>query len=324
MRGDFLKPSRQELIRGAVQIARPDYWFKNIFVLPGVLFAASFTQFEVVGMIEASILAFIVGALLASSNYIVNEYFDAPSDKHHPLKGSRPFAKGGFPRWIAGIEYGFFLVAGLAIAAGMGPQFLLASVLFVFSGLAYNVPPVRLKDRPYMDIISESFNIVLRLLLGWSAMRPEVLPPASLALSFWGAGAFIMTTKRLAEYRFLDNHDRAVLYRSSFSNYSEKRLQIISIFFISVASLFLGVFLIKYRVQYILLFPFLAAYFSWYFSIGMKEESVAQHPEQLYKETKFILFTGLLVVGLIFLTVVDLPLLKQLLSTHFIATPFAK
>ena len=45
------------------------------------------------------------------------------------------------------------------------------------------MPPVRTKDRAYLDVLSESVNDPLRLLMGWFAIIPDALPPSSLILA---------------------------------------------------------------------------------------------------------------------------------------------
>ena len=41
-------------------------------------------------------------------------------------------------------------------------------VLWVM-GCIYNIPPVRSKDLPYLDVLSEAVNNPLRMLAGWAA-----------------------------------------------------------------------------------------------------------------------------------------------------------
>jgi len=43
-------------------------------------------------------------------------------------------------------------------------------------GLVYNVPPLRTKDRQYLDVLSESINNPLRFMLGWTAVIGSLLP----------------------------------------------------------------------------------------------------------------------------------------------------
>ena len=46
---------------------------------------------------------------------------------------------------------------------------LTAAALWIM-GCLYNFSPVRTKDVPYLDVLTESINNPLRLLLGWSAI----------------------------------------------------------------------------------------------------------------------------------------------------------
>lgn len=102
-------------------------------------------------------------------------------------------------------------------------MFLVACV-FALQGVVYNVPPLRAKDKPYLDVISESINNPLRLMIGWAMVDPTTLPPSSIILCYWFGGAFLMAAKRLSEYREIAaSHGRDLLarYRASFAAYSE-------------------------------------------------------------------------------------------------------
>ena len=56
--------------------------------------------------------------------------------------------------------------------------------IFALQGIVYNVPPLRTKDKPYLDVISESVNNPIRLLIGWAMVDPTTLPPSSIILSY--------------------------------------------------------------------------------------------------------------------------------------------
>src|SRR3546814_14017148 len=75
------------------------------------------------------------------------------------------------------------------------------ALAFAAQGLAYNVPPLRTKDVPYLDVLSESVNNPLRLAIGWAMIDPGSLPPVSIIIAHWFGGAFLMVTNRLSEYR---------------------------------------------------------------------------------------------------------------------------
>src|SRR5688572_21017683 len=67
-----------------VSIARPDHWFKNVFMALGILLAL-FHHPQILGHIVwwQVVLALAATCLLASSNYVINEILDAPTDRSH-------------------------------------------------------------------------------------------------------------------------------------------------------------------------------------------------------------------------------------------------
>ena len=90
---------------------------------------------------------------------------------------------------------------GLAIAFTLNGYFGMTAAVFLLSGLLYNIHPIRIKEFPYIDVLSEALNNALRLLLGWFTLITNMAPPLSLVLAYWMVGAFFMATKRFAEYR---------------------------------------------------------------------------------------------------------------------------
>ena len=97
--------------------------------------------------------------------------------------------------------------------------------------VVYNVRPFRAKDRPYLDVLSESLNNPLRLLLGWSVVLGNQLPPSSVLITYWMGGAFLMGIKRYAEYRAIGDPVAAGRYRRSFRRYTETTLLLSSFFY---------------------------------------------------------------------------------------------
>ena len=82
-------------LRGHIEIARIDHWFKNVFVLPGIIAAIGVDRFHVAPNIGQRIgLGLASVCLVASSNYVINEVLDAPSDRAHPVKFARPVPSG--------------------------------------------------------------------------------------------------------------------------------------------------------------------------------------------------------------------------------------
>lgn len=131
-------------------------------------------------------------------------------------------------------------------------------------------------------------------------------------LSYWMGGAYLMAIKRYAEYRMIGDPERAGLYRRSFTVYTENSLLLSAFFYALTAVFFLGIFLIKYKIEFIISFPFFALLFVWYQYIALRPRSVAMNPEKLYLEPKFLAFVVFLIVLVMVLFYIDIPWLKYL------------
>jgi decaprenyl-phosphate phosphoribosyltransferase len=306
-----------------IRIARPDHWIKNVFMIPGAGFAlAAVPTAEHSNFLVSFALAALSLCLIASANYTINEYLDSQYDRFHPLKSRRPGAQGLLdPRFVS-VQYIALAATGLAIGFGINLLFASACIALLVMGIAYNIPPLRLKDRVYVDVISESVNNPIRFLLGWFAVTGDMLPPSSGLLAYWTGGAFLMATKRYSEFRRISDPERAALYRRSFAKYSEQSLLMSAFFYALSSAFFIGVFLIKYRIELVLTFPLFAVLFTWYLAIALKPDSAAQAPEKLYKESAFMgfaVFTFVVAVSLFF---IDLPFLQGIQSPSIIRLRF--
>lgn len=299
-------------IRPYLRIARFDHWFKNAFMLPGVILALyDYPELWSGALLFKIMLALLAAGCVASSNYILNEVLDAPQDALHPVKKNRPVPSGqvrltwAYAGWI-----GFALV-GLGLAWTLGIKFFLAGLALWIMGCVYNIPPIRTKDKPYLDVLSESVNNPLRLLMGWYAVRVDVLPPVSLLAAYWMVGAFFMAVKRFGEYRRIGDPAIACRYRASFSHYDEPKL-LVSITYYAVAfGLFFGIFLLRYRVELLLSIPFIAGFVGWYIHLGFLHDSPAQYPEKLYQQIGFMLYSALCVAIMVALLFIDIPIIGE-------------
>ena len=300
---------------------RPSHWVKHVFILPGIVLAYVLLPTPWPEIVVPVVVGLISAALCASANYVLNEWLDAESDAFHRSKSSRPAVSRRLSRHWVWVEYGVLVVIGLGLAWTVSKLFFIISSLFVASGWVYNVPPVRSKDTAYLDVLTESLNNPIRLTLGWVMVAPTTLPPGSLLLGYWMGGAYLMALKRLAEYRSARDHGQLASlsdYRRSFRTYSENSLILCSFLYALLSAFFLAIFLIKYRVEYLLTLPIFAALFVSYFRIALKQESSAQNPESLFREKTLMLVVVLLALAVVVLTWVDIPILERLTSPHYI------
>ena len=297
----------QSAIWPYVQIARADHWFKNAFMLLGVVLAMfyepSLLSWSSVPPLAIAVLA---TCLVASSNYVLNELLDGPHDRLHPSKRHRPVPSGRIRPAIAYAEWLALAGAGFALALSLNIYFFLSALALWIMGLAYNVPPLRTKEWPYVDVLSESVNNPIRLFLGWFALMTLHVPPISLAIAYWMLGAFFMGMKRFAEYRHIGDPVVAAAYRRSFKHYTEDRLLISLVFYATTCALFAGIFIVRYHLELILFAPVGAGIFAYYMKIGLLPDSPVQNPEKLYRQRGFLaymLFATLLFILLMFVSI---------------------
>lgn len=297
-----------------LRIARIDHWVKNAFMLPGTALALLFVRPPIDVLLWQTMLGLLSLCLCSSANYTINEFLDGEFDRFHPVKRQRPAAQGLLDARLVAVQYVALAGTALGIAASVGHSFTIVCVALLMMGVVYNARPFRTKDWPYLDVLSEAVNNPLRLLLGWFAIVRDVLPPSSILLAYWMGGAFLMAVKRYTELRGIADPAAAGRYRRSFLHYTEDKLLLSSFFYAICSSFFLAVFLIKYRIEFLLTFPLFSLMFTWYLAIGLKPNSAAQAPERLFTERRFLAFVGLLCATVAVLFYLDIPLLHVLVE----------
>ena len=295
-----------------LKIARPDHWFKNVFALPGVFLGVLVNQ-SALGILEALnvLYGLFIICMTASANYVINEIMDAATDKHHPKKKHRPIPSGRVKKSSAFLVWLGFLFLSLFLASTVNQKFLMVTIVFILQGLIYNIPPIRTKDIPFLDVITESVNNPIRLLLGWFLVITETLPTLSLILAYWMIGAFFMAAKRYAEFVMINDRSRAAAYRSSFRRYSNNRLLISMFYYACLFSFFMGIFLIRYRIELIFAIPFIGLVIAYYLRMTLISDSPVQTPELLYKQRGFLGIIVSCIAVIILLFFVDIPFVRE-------------
>src|SRR5215207_11488225 len=112
--------------RGHLAIARLDHWFKNVFVLPGIVVAlGTDPSVDRAGLGWRILVGLLSVCLIASSNYTLNELIDAPFDKHHPTKHRRPVPSGQVSVPLGYVQWLVLMIAGLAVGRVVSVPFML-------------------------------------------------------------------------------------------------------------------------------------------------------------------------------------------------------
>jgi len=305
-----------------ILITRPDNWFKNVFILPGILLALFFNpQLLSVPMLLDVLMGMACVCLITSSNYVLNEILDADTDRHHPQKSQRPIPSGQI-----NIAAAYGLWAALAVG-GLGGAFLInrafgwAGLVLWVMGVLYNTPPIRLKDLAYADVLSESLNNPIRLALGWYITGLGSAPPLSMFVAYWMFGAFLMAAKRLAEFRMIGDNRRAADYRKSFLHYTEASLLESIFFYGTFFALMSGYFIARYRFELVLATPLVALAIAYYLHLAYKPNSTVQYPERLYREKKLVLIVLAAFLACAILLFVDLPDFEKLFTPWILPQP---
>lgn len=303
----------RDRILAHIAITRPDHLSKNVFVLPGIIIPLALEGAEPTsGLAFRILIGLFAVCLVASSNYVLNEILDAPSDRFHPTKQHRPVPSGRVNIPVAYVQWILMAAAGMAIGyVAISAAFTAAIAALWIMGSLYNTPPIRTKDIVFFDVITESVNNPLRMLLGWYIVAGiELIPPVSLLASYWMIGCYFMALKRFSELRDL-GQETAAAYRRSFRLYTERSLLVSVMFYASASMLFLGAFAIRYRVEFVLAFPLIAWVMAAYLDLSFESSSPVQNPEYLYRSKRLMIPVVLCTVVLVYVLFNDVAVFRN-------------
>jgi len=154
-------------LRLYLQLARPEQYSKNAFVLAPLFFSGRITP---AGLVMA-LGAMFVFCLMSSGIYAFNDWMDRDADRLHPTKQNRPLASGALSG-VQGLQFAF----GMWTLALVGAYLLLpglAGVLLAYGGLQL-LYSVWLKHVALIDVLCIAFGFVLRLVAGQTATHTHL------------------------------------------------------------------------------------------------------------------------------------------------------
>jgi 4-hydroxybenzoate polyprenyltransferase len=198
----------------AVKQLRPKQWFKNVFLLPALLFSGRFLE---PGPVFGVAVAFAAFSLLSSSGYILNDWLDREADRKHPKKKLRPIASGALPAPAAWILMIGCLTGGLALSATLGGGFVLVACVYLATTLSYSFV---FKHVVLLDVMFLSAGFVWRAIAG--AVAIDVSVSAWLLLSTVFVALFFGFNKRRAELLHVGAHTGT---RRNLAEYSPQMLE---------------------------------------------------------------------------------------------------
>ena len=103
---------------------------------------------------HGSCVGLLAICLVASSNYVINEVLDAPFGPLHPIKRNRPVPSGRSTFRSATSQWIALMVVGVGARRCSLERRSRSTLLALWvMGCIYNIPPVRSKDVPYVDVL---------------------------------------------------------------------------------------------------------------------------------------------------------------------------
>lgn len=190
-------PGRPRRSRGQALLAglRPRQWIKNSLVLAAPAAGGALTDPDALAAVA---LAFVAFSLAASGGYLLNDVRDAETDRRHPVKRRRPVAAGELSPAAATGTGVALLAAGLAVAALVDVDLLLAVAGYCALTWAYTV---RLKRIPILDIATVATFFAVRAVAGGLAVDVPLSRWFLIVAAF--GSLFIVAGKRASEHLLL-------------------------------------------------------------------------------------------------------------------------
>ena len=293
-------------------IMRPEHWVKNILILPGVVLGLNYVSVNSKEIFNV-LLTLISASLAASANYTINEYLDRAHDSNHPRKKQRVSVLGQVTLKGVVAQYSILYFFALLIFYSISTRSFVICLLFMVNALAYNLPNIRLKEKKYLDILSESLNSPLRLAWGWYSLSTIGFPPTSAIVSFWLTGIFLMSLKRYVELSEFSTLAEAKAYRESLSRYTKQQLLRMSMMAAFSAAMLLGVYITRNRLEFLIILPFVIWIFTEFTITAVDGGKIIHSPETTIRSPKILVILITLVISSLFLYLFDIPALSNFL-----------
>ena len=174
------------------KVIRPYQWAKNLLVF------VPFLIYEKSGLSEflLALTCFLSLSFVASAVYVLNDLLDLSSDRDHPTKKNRPFAKSTIDLssgvWLIPtlLIFGFYLASLISLST---------FVIIAFYFFLTTLYSFLLKRKAILDILTLAILYTLRLIAGAFSIQNElVLSPWLISFSLFFF-FFLACVKRQAE-----------------------------------------------------------------------------------------------------------------------------
>jgi 4-hydroxybenzoate polyprenyltransferase len=157
-------------VRAAFVALRPRQWTKNLLLFAGIVFAAKLGDGW--RWLDA-LAAFVAYCAASSAAYLVNDLRDVAHDRAHPIKRTRPIARGEVSPRTAYVLAAVLFVVAAALVIPLGP----ASIGFLAGFLALQAAyTLRLKHVVLIDVMTIAGLFVVRAAAGAAAVHVRISP----------------------------------------------------------------------------------------------------------------------------------------------------
>jgi len=184
------------MIKNYLILMRIHQWIKNSILFAGIIFAKKITD---VDLLINVVFGFILFSLIASCQYVFNDYLDRKEDALHPEKKKRPLASGVLDPSTALFFTVFLLCASFILSYYLNPAFFFIVCFYFLFNLVYSF---YLKHLVILDVMSISIGFVLRAIAG--AVLVNVRFSSWLLLCTFMLSLFWGFSKRRGELILLD------------------------------------------------------------------------------------------------------------------------
>lgn len=157
-------------IRPLLLALRPRQWTKNLLLFAGILFAVKLDDAS--RWVEVWV-AFIAYCAASSAAYLVNDVRDAPQDRAHPTKRTRPIARGAVSAATALIVAAVLAALAIGLTAALGLWSVAILGAFFALQVAYSFG---LKHVVLIDVMAIAGLFVVRAVAGAVAVDVPISP----------------------------------------------------------------------------------------------------------------------------------------------------
>lgn len=216
-------------VSALLELSRPLEWSKSLMNMVFGSFLAIYLSLGAFSVQAFNIPLFLLGALsvicLWSGLYALNDWTDHSKDKLHEVKRHRPIPSGRVHPHL-GIAFSVLLIIiSFAIGSLISQIFIFCLVAMLANQLLYTIPPIKLKERPVLDLISGSLvNPFFRFYAGWVLFVPAFNAPILylafvLGLQFGGYTLYRLSSK---------SHEARLGHKSSSVVFGENTIKAVS------------------------------------------------------------------------------------------------